>query len=132
MISSETDVRRIMTATYGDRVFWIEHARGGTEGMPDCLVARPDGGGSMYLQPMELKAASLVEGWWNIFKKPGAVRPSQFANARRMLACGVEVLFLVGEIGAETVFFATGSEVLRAGDDGGRLFLCRKMLGLVS
>ena len=37
-MQNELEVRRWVKAKFGVRVLWIEHASGGTLGMPDCLI----------------------------------------------------------------------------------------------
>lgn len=110
MFRCEADVRKLVAKCAGERVFWVEHAGGGTQGMPDCFVVTAE----EWLQPIELKVATLVDGLWPLLKRPGNVRPSQIGNARRMLKFGVRTLFLVGILGTEEVGWAWAEEVLKA------------------
>ena len=89
----EGDVRAWLKGAGGDRVFWVEPGRGGTYGLPDCLLAA-GGGVTVWLE--------VKLGWWELGEEGEIVgvgaklRPVQRITLRRACMMGLPVGMLVG------------------------------------
>jgi len=109
---SEKDLRRMMAKDFGDQIFWVEHARGGTPGFPDCVIL--DGGRSVF---SELKAGDVrlvsnpdsdeVAAFWT-----PELRPAQISVMKRMVANGVESNVTIIDRKTGRVFIAGSKEIL--------------------
>lgn len=98
IFKSEGDVRGWVRANAGRRVFWIEAARGGTDGLQDCLIVF-DG----RLVPVELKIGNQKRHHVDY-----ALRSSQKQIAYRMSDLGVESFVLTGIRGTSELTVETG------------------------
>jgi hypothetical protein len=89
---TESDLRRWVRKELGDHTYWVEHARGGTVGMADCLIAI-----DKRLVPLELKVGLLREKesemWWKM-----SMRPAQTQIADRLHGQGIGTFVLVGNV----------------------------------
>ncbi len=140
-MKNEDGVRKWLSAQFGDRVLWIEHAAGGTPGMPDALVmvnefvgvarepevgvvSEPVEAINFRLVPLELKQSTVrpdqwgsdpahqTKYWWRIM-----LRPQQSLVMRRILAHGGKYFVLVGtENGIGLCTFEVDSAALANGD----------------
>lgn len=90
----EADVRAWLRAEGGDRVFWVEPGRGGTVGLPDCLLAAANGC-TIWL---EVKLGQVEKGLVR-----ARLRPAQRITLRRAAGLGLPVGILVGIQGTERV-----------------------------
>jgi hypothetical protein len=109
---SEKDLRRMMAKDFGDQIFWVEHARGGTPGFPDCVIA--DSGRAVF---SELKAGDVrvvgnpdndeVAAFWT-----PELRPAQIAVMKRLVGNGVESNVTIVDRKTGRVFIAGSKEIL--------------------
>ena len=108
-MKSEKELRRWLKKEMGNKLFWIEHAHGGTVGLPDAFIVNK---GSVTF--LELKVGEVRdmgdELWvWD----PGSMRPAQLAVMRRMMNNEVESNVLVGSTLGNGVFIADSLSVLK-------------------
>jgi hypothetical protein len=96
IFKSESDVRVWVRIQSNGRARWIEHAAGGTPGLPDCWV--PHGPHQVHL---ELKLADLNKAGQLRF----TVRPQQRLEIMRMMHDAVPVGLLVGVKGTSVLLF---------------------------
>ena len=90
LFSSERDVRHLLRDTFKQNALFIEHARGGTAGVPDCLVAMQTERGGVLI-PTELKC---VEKW--TANTMEAVSTVQKRIINRMICWDVTVVGVFG------------------------------------
>jgi hypothetical protein len=63
----ESNLRNWLREVLGDRVAWIEAARGGTVGLPDCLIKTK----TMANLPVELKVIHEQKSWPEVYDPTG-------------------------------------------------------------
>ena len=101
-----------MAADFGEQIFWVEHAQGGTPGFPDCVIA--DAGRAVF---SELKAGDVrvvgnpdndeVAAFWSV-----ELRPAQLAVMKRLVANGIESNVTVIDRTTGKVYIAGSKEIL--------------------
>jgi hypothetical protein len=109
IFKSEGDVRDWVRMNAGRRVFWVEAARGGTDGLQDCLIRF----GSEIrgkLIPVELKVGLLTaDGSCLRFKW----RAGQKQVVRRMAETMIDEFVLVGDLMGGVLWAARGCDAIK-------------------
>lgn len=108
MFRSENDVRKWMRDGLGDKVRWVEPARGSTLGLPDCWVPID---GTRTQVWVELKLAELC-GDRLLF----TVRPEQRKQISSMVQDRMIVGVIAGEKGGNRVWAMNINDSVLAGD----------------
>ena len=106
----ETDVRRWLKQQFKDRVYWVEQARGGTNGFPDALVVLDCEGA--FLVPVELKCSEVSdEGFW-----APTLRPMQRLFGRSVVKNGIIAFVVIGGKGTHQAWIASFDDCVAAMD----------------